>query len=213
MTADFGDISHVLSRLLTLHNISEAELSRKINVPRATINRLASGRTPDPRVSTLETIAEYFSVSLEQLLGKQPLYSNADSMVAKARASLPIIDWKDTAHWHGAINGINPENHFDWIMIDTSIETGLFALRVRGDSMWPNFQENTILIIDPDKVPKNRSFVIYYIKDLGEVVFRQLLIDGSYKFLKAINSMFPNIQISEDDQLIGTVLQTRNSYD
>ncbi len=57
MKANSLKISDILSHLLIVYDISESELSRKINVPKATINRLVSGRTPDPRASTLATIA------------------------------------------------------------------------------------------------------------------------------------------------------------
>lgn len=64
------NIKYVLSGLLSDSGISESELGRKINIPRATINRLIAGHTPDPRASTLNAIAAYFNISIEQLLGK-----------------------------------------------------------------------------------------------------------------------------------------------
>ncbi len=78
---------------------------------------------------------------------------------------MPIIDWKEILNWKDALKRLKPENHFDWIMVDPSIDKGLFALKVSGESMCPNFQENTILIIDPNKIPKNKDFVISLIKN------------------------------------------------
>ncbi len=43
-------------------------------------------------------------------------------------------------------------------------------------------------------------------------MFRQLIIDGKYKFLKALNTMFPPLELTDDDQIIGVLLQSRNSY-
>ena len=78
--------------------------------------------------------------------------------------------------------------------------------------MWPQFQENTLLIIDPTKKKtKNRDFVIVYVKKNDEIVFRQLVIDGTYKFIKPINNIFPTISLQKRDDIIGIVIQTRNN--
>jgi SOS-response transcriptional repressor LexA len=207
------EISNILNYLLKKAQLSEAELARKINVPRATINRLVSGRTPDPRASTLNAIAQYFNVSVDQLLGKHPLFlDNNQSLIATQHASIPIIDLNESKNWEEAIRCLQPDTYFDWVMVDPSIDAGKFAIRVNGESMWPQFQTNTILIISPEKEAKNRDFVIAYIKKNNEMVFRQYIVEDRYKFLKAINNMFPTIQIEDSDKIIGVVIQTRNTY-
>src|SRR3990167_1930130 len=213
MTAATMEIGNILNHLLTQFAISEAELGRVINVPRATINRIASGKTPDPRASTLQAIAQYFNVTIDQLVGKQPLFSNNNAQsiaLAAAHTSLPVIEWEKTVNWETTLQTIKPDNYFDWILADPNIEIGKFALRVKGDSMWPQFQENTILIIDTAREQKNRDFVIVYVKKNDEVLFRQLIIEGKTKYLKAINDIFPTIQFEARDKIIGTVIQTRN---
>ncbi|HLB43182.1 MAG TPA: XRE family transcriptional regulator [Gammaproteobacteria bacterium] len=213
MSEGILEISGILSYLIKQAHISEAELARKVNIPRATINRLVSGRTPDPRASTLNAIAEYFNVSVDQLLGKQPLFlDNKESIITISHLSIPIITWEETKNWEGIINKLKPDNHFDWVMVDPAIERGKFAIRVDGESMWPQFQTNTILIMVPEKEAKNRDFVIAYIKKSDEVVFRQLIVEGKYKFLKAINTIFPTIQLEDTDKIIGIVIQTRKDF-
>lgn len=213
MTVAALEISNVLTYLINKARISEAELARMINVPRATINRLASGKTPDPRASTLNAIAEYFNISVDQLLGQQPLFlDNNGSLIANAHTSIPILEWSNILDWKKLINHLKPDNHFDWIMVDPSIDQGKFAVRVNGESMWPQFQENTILIISPSKEVKNRDFVMAHIKKHNGVVFRQLIFEHTYQFLKPINDMFPTIELEKSDTVIGVVIQTRKNY-
>jgi SOS-response transcriptional repressor LexA len=213
MTAATLDISNILTYLLKQAKISEAELSRKINLPRATINRLVSGKTPDPRASTLNAISQYFNVSVDQLLGIQPLILNEDSSIlSNVQSCIPILEWNETSTWEETVNNIKPDGHYDWVMVDPSIDEGKFALRVKGEAMWPQFQENTILIINTIKEAKNRDFVIAYLKQSDEIIFRQLLIENKYKFLKAINNIFPSIKLEENDKIIGIVIQVRKNY-
>ena len=207
------EIEDVLNHLLKTYKISEAELGRKINIPRATINRLTSGRTPDPRASTLQAIADYFDVSIDQLLGKQPLIENKESPTAPTLAgSIPVLTWNDLKLYEKNRSQLSTEAYTDQIKLEPSIQNGDFAVKVSGDSMWPHFQENTLLIIDSQKEPKNRDFVLAYIKNDEQTLFRQLIIDGKYKFLKAVNSIFPTIQIAGDDKILGVIVQTRNDY-
>ncbi len=207
-------ISNILNYLLEKAHISEAKLARQINVPRATINRLVSGRTPDPRASTLSAIAHYFNVSVDQLLGKQPLFlDNKKTLITTQHVSIPIIDLDDSKNWQGVIGKLRPDTHHDWIMIDPSIDDAKFAIRVHGESMWPQFQTNTILIISPEKTAKNRDFVIAYVKKNNEMVLRQYIVEDRYKFLKAINHIFPTITFMDSDKIIGVVIQTRQDYD
>ena len=208
------EISSILNYLLNKAGISEAALGREINIPRATINRIVSGRTPDPRASTLGAIAEYFNVTVDQLLGKQPLFDNTGlSTKSRSYTSIPIIEWNDINNWEQVLESIKPDNHFSWILTDPNIDDGKFALTVKGESMWPQFQENTILIADPTRKPKNRDFVVVYIKKNDEILFRQLIVEGKYRFIKAINKMFPTIQLQDCDKVIGVIIQTRNNLE
>lgn len=212
MTAAVLKIGNILNTLLERSGISEAELGRIIGVPRATINRIASGRTPDPRASTLRAISEHFNVTVDQLLGKHPLFRHTyPNALTNTYISIPIVEWECANNWENKLYDIKPDNHFDWILTDPNIEIGKFALRVKGDSMWPQFQENTVLIIDPAREQKNRDFVIVYIKKNDEILFRQLLVEGKNKFLKAINDIFPTLQLQSSDKIIGIVIQTRNN--
>ena len=205
-------ISSILSYLIKQTRMSEAALAKKINVPRATINRLVSGRTPDPRASTLNSIAAYFGVSMDQLLGKQPLFLDNHQLIIASTISIPIIEWKEIKIWEKVVSKVKPNEHLGWITLDSSIEQSKFAVRVKGESMWPQFQLNSILIIAPEKEIKNRDFVLAYIEKDDEVVFRQLIIENKYKLLKAINNIFPPIQLECSDRIIGVVIQTRNNY-
>ena len=123
------EISAILSHLIKKSGISEAALGREIDVPRATINRLVSGKTPDPRASTLKAIATYFNVTVDQLLGKQPLFTHTSPATrSDPYPSIPLIDWNHAKNWKSALKRIKPDNHFDWILTDPNIDTGKFAL-------------------------------------------------------------------------------------
>jgi transcriptional regulator with XRE-family HTH domain len=58
-----------LKRLLAQRDMTQAELSRALHLGKSTVSQYVSGvRTPD--VSTLAKLAEFFSVSVDYLLGR-----------------------------------------------------------------------------------------------------------------------------------------------
>ena len=67
------NLSSVLTHLMSEKGISSAELARKTGVTQPVIYRLMTGETENPQILTLKPIANFFGISIEQLLGLIPL--------------------------------------------------------------------------------------------------------------------------------------------
>ena len=65
-----NDIGSRLSDLLTSSDTSQRELARQIGVSNATISRIING-DGGAMLKTVIAIADYFSVSLEWLVGRE----------------------------------------------------------------------------------------------------------------------------------------------
>lgn len=80
-----------------------------------------------------------------------------------------------------------------------------FALQVLGDSMEPEFVEGHIVIIEPDGVVENGSYVFAVYED--EYIFRQLLIKNEQYFLKPLNDNYPTLMVSSLEAIKGVITQ------
>ena len=67
------NLSAVLTHLMSKNGLTSSELARKTGVAQPVIYRLMSGETENPQILTLKPIADYFKLSIEQLLGSAPL--------------------------------------------------------------------------------------------------------------------------------------------
>ncbi|HLB42669.1 MAG TPA: helix-turn-helix transcriptional regulator [Gammaproteobacteria bacterium] len=67
------NLSTILSHLMSEKGIKSAELARKTGIGQPVVYRLMTGVTENPQVLTLKPIADFFGVSLDQLLGLSPL--------------------------------------------------------------------------------------------------------------------------------------------
>ena len=146
----------------------------------------------DPKVSTLIRIANYFNISVDQLLGISPLYNGEKNKQTKI-VRVPLIEWTQALDFNCVGTKTNYNNYDKWSLFeshDNNVEPR-FALTVSGEAMWPYFGDGSIIAIDCNKPPQNRSFVIAYIANRDEVILRQLLIDGKTKLVS-----YPKVRVT-----------------
>jgi len=204
----------ILNRLMFEKRIRTAELARKTNLPQATLSRIVSGITPNPHFSTLKTLADYFNINIEQLKGLQPIpWLLPQSVHETGWYKVPLLTWEQAIHWEKDRNQSLVIN--DEIFTDAHCNSKCFALKIKDSSMEPQFPKETIIIIDPTKEAKDRSYIVAQIANHAEVIFRQLLIDGPYKYLKPISPDFERFKLklmNTEDQVIGVLIQARCDY-
>lgn len=206
-------LSEILNRLMFERHIRTAELARRANLPQPTVQRIVSGVTTNPHRASLQPIAEFFSVTVEQLIGREPIpWLESMSHQAAGWMKVPLLAWNQVSTWLAG-NGevINP----GLVFTDAKISDTAYALRMQDYSMLPIFPVGTLLILDPNKEPRDHSYVTVELSGHGEVIFRQLLIDGHKHYLKAISADFKHVtmeQISPQHKLVGTLVQARYDF-
>ena len=60
-----------LKELRKLNNLSMDKLGKEINMSSGEISDIENGKKNDTRISTLIKIADYFNVSLDELIGRK----------------------------------------------------------------------------------------------------------------------------------------------
>lgn len=80
-----------------------------------------------------------------------------------------------------------------------------FALMVLGDSMEPEFVEGDIIVIEPEGLARDGSFVMAWLD--GEWIFRQLAgAPGDWK-LRPLNPKYPTASIPDLSCIKGVIIQ------
>jgi SOS-response transcriptional repressor LexA len=81
----------------------------------------------------------------------------------------------------------------------------VFALRVLGHSMAPEFLEGDIVIVEPEGLARDGSFVIA--RHAGEWTFRQLCRRGDAWCLHALDPAWPDLPLVDLGTVRGVVIQ------
>ncbi|OIN82960.1 helix-turn-helix domain-containing protein [Francisella sp. TX07-6608] len=188
------DLSNILSKLLKEHNLNEAQFAKIINIPTTTISRLTNRRTPDPRASTLKAIADYFGITVDDLIGQDKLTSKFNTSTIKFTM---LADFKEK---------FKSDKEF------YTTEGTEITIKLDNDSMAPIFNGEHLLVFRNTQELRNREFVIAYIAAEDRVVFRQLLTEDSKKILIPLNHNFSKIIMTDNDIVIGKLVKSVKDY-
>jgi SOS-response transcriptional repressor LexA len=215
-TKDRSKLHEVLTQLMQEVNINEAELARKTDIPQPTLHRILSGATKSPRGTSLAPLANFFSVTINQLMGVDELPADRIKGTHNSRiygwTPVPLINWKQASLWEKFQHELRNQTWAGWSSTDLAVSDSAFAIAVKGDAMAPTFIESTTLIIDPAIIAKNRDYVVVANAGNESASFRQLLIDGDDKYLRAINGEFRTMQLDKGNKIIGTLVQARIDF-
>ncbi|OGT40568.1 MAG: hypothetical protein A3F12_07525 [Gammaproteobacteria bacterium RIFCSPHIGHO2_12_FULL_38_14] len=199
---------HNLQNLLIRDNISETELSRRTKIPQPTIHKIFSGKTNDPRISTLQMMATYFNTTVDLLCSE-----NFVSLYDRKQEGklIPIISWSDAIKSRNPIKSLTSKNWSDWLLIEPTENDLIYALKTKV-TMEPRFLRNTIVIIDANaKLIDGELFAVQY-PNTTEATLRELSIDGPSQLLMPLNKKDTPDILDKSIHILGRVVESRYIY-
>lgn len=118
--------------------LSQKEFAAKMNIANNTLSMYENDlRVPNDTIKS--KIADYFGVTIDYLLGRAPIETGGDIVQIPVLGSIPA-----------GIPLEAIEDIVDWEEIPKTMCSGgkeFFALKVKGDSMWPDVLEGDIVIL------------------------------------------------------------------
>jgi len=201
-----SNTSAIIKNLMSIEGLSEAELSRRINLPQPTLHRILSGETLSPRGKSLHAIASYFRLSINDLLAP----SNLTAATPNKHQTIRILDWSK-----GCLDNMESAISTEFVTTDVDISEQSFALRMNDSSMDMQFPKDSLLIFDPLRKPKDRCFVLAYIAKEKAYFFRQLICSGTERYLKSLSPDLTGVplrKLEPHDRIAGVLAQTKIEY-
>jgi SOS-response transcriptional repressor LexA len=213
MAKKYLTLSSTLKKLLFDRNLKPVDLARELNMPPPTIHRLITGKSTRPYQSSLKPIADFFSITIEELLGEKSLASitqtTKNQIIESNLRTIPILKWDkslESAY-------IDPANKR--IIVSNDINEKAFGLIMADFSMEPLFQLGSILIFDPQLIPHDRSYILAKLTDTNSYLFRQLLIDADHQYLKPLNPDLSNFKmklLENNDKVLACLVESRFNF-
>lgn len=200
-------LSDNINYLLHKTGINAAKLARDLDLPAATIKNLRCGDNKNPTLSTLIPIAQYFSITVSQLIGEVAIVDNQNIMADQLYSivKIPIVSWENADSWRSAVT----TSSFIAIAEDEKLPVH-FALSVEEDDL-QIFSKDSILLINAEQKPAHKDFVI--VQKCGQkAVLRQFFDEGDGVFIKSLVKESPFIPWSDEHVLLGVVYRFQKKF-
>jgi SOS-response transcriptional repressor LexA len=204
-------LAKILALLMQKADISTYDLSRHTGIPQPTINRLRTDSSCNPTVTTLLPIANFFKITINQLLGIDEIQSDLFGTINPNQVKykkIPVIPLDSVA------TNLAEQllDHYQLISTSADVGADAFAIIAKGSLITPQFPENSYLIFDRYIEPADRDYVITVLEGHTKPVMRQLIIDGNDHYLKPLNLELGEIAIHPSQFYLAVLVQALFNY-
>lgn len=126
---------------------------------------------------------------------------------------VPLISWVQAGGFIDPNSQITPGYAEETVPYFGKLQSsGIFALRVKNDSMEPEFREGDIVIVNPDRQAENGHYIVAKNGD-HEATLKQLILDGPKVLLKPLNDRYDIIDMTgQEFRIVGVVVFKMKGY-
>ena len=210
-----NEIGKRIAEARAAKGMNQSELARALGVTPQAVQKWEAGWAP--KGARLREVAEALGTTVEYLLTGsitvvRKFSQEADANVEPGpdlRGNVPLISWVQAGNWEAVIDNFAPGDAEDWLPCPRKFGPHAFALRVRGVSMEPKYQDGDIIFVDPDAQAEHGKNIVVRLDDEHEATFKQLVMEGGQKFLRALNPDWPGpklIPINGNATICGVVI-------
>lgn len=214
---DYKLVGYRLKQAREEKNISLEEAGNKVGVNKSTILRWESGKTEKFKIPTLEILANFYGVNSSWLIGHDvPKYSISVKLdeLGNPVVSIPILGIVKDGYDYLA-----QENWIGTIDIDKNLaESGkMFALKVKGDSMFPVIIEDDIVIVKKQDDFETGDIVVAIINGDEATIKKGKKSDNSI-LLQPLNTKYEPLIFTYDEiktipvTIVGIVKQLKREF-
>jgi SOS-response transcriptional repressor LexA len=150
-------------------------------------------------------------VRLEDMLIEIGRTENVEPAKLENHGKVPVVSWVTAGSWKDISDAFEPGDADEWIDSDVKGKN-VFALRVTGDSMEPEFKDGEIITVNPHLETLPNDYIV--VKDREEqATFKQLKKYGSRLVLHPLNPNYQDQEVKRGEfKIIGKVVKKEKRY-
>lgn len=169
--------------------------------------------TKSPAFDKVMQLLRAYHANIQDFLRETDyLPKNVEPAALGQMRKIPIVSWVRAGKWGTADETFQEEGTDEWIESDIKGEHN-FALRVKGDSMEPEFHEGDIIIVSPHDKAMSGDYVVAKNEE-DEATFKQYKRFDNTRILHPLNAKYPDIVLNKDLEyrIVGVVMEKKKRY-
>ena len=186
------------------------EVGKLTNLSHVYIKKIEQDKSM-PSFANVMKLLELYNVDINDFLKETGYVVVGKSSRRVSR--IPLISWVVASNWLEVSSDLVCNVAEEWVEVK-DYGLNVFALRVRGDSMEPEFTEGDIIVVNPNVIPEDKDFVVVRDERSKEVAFKQLRKFKDVVVLHPLNPKYSDIILDPDNEykVIGKVVEKRKYY-
>lgn len=234
-------LKDLLRSRMTLRGLTYEDLSRRVGVSGVYISRILQGKVV-PSDAVIVKLSRALDLELERLilsahhekapgpvkpiferLGRHPpseflgegsRFDNIEAASLGRGSALPVVGLVQAGEFTASEDGEYPAGAADEYIYSDHKGRNLFAVRVKNDSMEPEFKEGDLLIVNPNLEPRSGDYVIAKLVNENEATFKRLVLHDDLIILRPLNPRYQDIVLSDPGRvaLVGKVVERKTLF-
>jgi SOS-response transcriptional repressor LexA len=195
----------------TERGLSARQLAEAVGVSDAHILNIEKGlkRAAFDKILSILSVLDMNMYELMEGIGRGDV--NAEPAVLRRPHRVPVVTWVTAGIWKEVCDAFEPGDADEWIDSDVA-GRNVFALRVTGDSMEPEFKDGEVVIVNPHVEAVPNDYVVVKNRD-EQATFKQLKKYGARWVLHPLNPKYPDQEVKRGDfMIIGRVVKKEKRY-
>lgn len=171
----------------------------------------------NPTVSSLRPIASFFNISIDQLLGEQPLPSDrlpgTHNPVIYATSLLPVIEWHEVQTYLNDQCTFLKHKSLKWISSEQEFSEKACAIIINTNSYGLFLKKNSLILVEPKKPIIDGGLSLFITNQKANILLRHVLIDGDKVYIRSINPEMKGVSLlPENFKFLGSVIEIRYAF-
>ncbi len=196
-------------------DLKSAELARLTGLPQPTVHRIVEGDSTRPQHASLEALAAFFNLKVNQLKGIDPideLEIKIENPMPEGWHKIPVYTWNDVVNFAKSNKTQIQKGHAE-TLTNSDVNDAGFLVELTDESMYPQFPSGTEVIINTEYEPMDREMVVVYLKRHDKAFFRMIMFNGDDRLVRPLNPDLAPIGVEKinpnEDIMVGVFIEER----
>lgn len=198
-----GMLTTLAERAIQLRNelgLTQRQVADQVGMTQQAYNDVEKGKSKRPR--NIERLAKTLKTT------PQYLQFGSDLELSAITYSIPVIPMSEVIDWPFCMEVAAGEKKEQVLMHVEGFEN-CYVLHVANDLMSPELNPGDTIIVDPNKKPKDGSFVVAHQQGASEAMLKKFVIDGDDHYLYSLKPGPRPLKVDDTIKISGVVRRVR----
>ena len=179
------ELADALKYELKKRGMSVNALAVKSGIPQPSVRRIVSGETLNPKIETVEKIANALGMTAGQLFGACESFN-------EGYHALPLVEW-DIVPKFITMARLDEDFFKDNPVYVCPVKVPKFSccVEVKGPAYEPLFRDKDILFLNCDTIAVDGDISLLYFKEENKIELRKIVSTSTNILLQKINPDYP----------------------